>query len=103
MSIFQKRNNSTDDETDIGEASTVRGSTFTGLASIQKSREKNKNRSTMYDSRMDNTSQTARVTVTGPREVLVFEDYDADMEDEMICTSGDMIWVEEEFDDGKRT
>ena len=90
--MFQKRNNSTDDDTDIGEASTVRGSTFTGLASIHKSRKKNKNRSTMYDSRMD--------TMTGPREVLVFEDYDAEMEDEMICTSGDMIWVEEEFDDG---
>jgi hypothetical protein len=35
-------------------------------------------------------------------EVLVFEDYDAEMEDEMACSIGDIIVLKKEFDDGKK-
>lgn len=35
-------------------------------------------------------------------EVLVFEDYDAEMEDEMACSIGDIIVLKNEFDDGKK-
>lgn len=34
-------------------------------------------------------------------KVQVFEDYDAGMEDEISCNVGDIIVVEEEYDDGK--
>lgn len=105
MSIFSKRYSASDEETDMG---TVRGSNFTGLGSESYNNARKsmyQNTESIYDSRIENitknfSTNNARITLTGPRELLVFEDYDAEMEDEIICTSGDIIWVEEEFDDG---
>jgi hypothetical protein len=39
-------------------------------------------------------------TRTGLLKVQVFEDYDANMDDEISCAVGDVIEVHEEFDDG---
>ena len=100
LSVFSKQTDG-DQNSELG-----RNSQFTGLMSVISDKKKPassfKNNENVYDSRMDNVSNfnPNRVTLKGPRELLVFEDYDAEMEDEMICTNGDIVWVEEEFDDG---